>query len=147
MNHKGKTRGYCLHLLRQLWCLSSHCHFSAAGGFVGHSLFLQSKTVKTHWSNRISNGTNHVHKSVKNNQLPGNIQGMFSQREGKYNLTGLFYFKNVKVRTTRKSFCVSVYGVKLWNCLNEELKQYPNIEQFKKKYKNMIFKRYEGASA
>lgn len=67
---------------------------------------------------------------------------MFSQRKGKYNLRGFLYFKNVKVRTTRKSFCVSVYGVILWNSLNDELKQCPNIEQFKKKYKNMIFKRY-----
>lgn len=68
---------------------------------------------------------------------------MFSQREGKYNLRGLFYFRNVKVRTTRKSFCVSVYGIKLWNSLNDQLKQCPDIEQFKKKYKNIIFKRYK----
>ncbi len=110
-----------------------------------HSLFLQSKLLKL--TDQIEYQTAQIMFKAKNNQLPGNIQGMFSQREGKYNLRGLFYFKNVKVRTTRKSFCVSVYGVKLWNCLNEELKQCPNIEQFKKKYKNMIFKRYEDASA
>ena len=51
---------------------------------------------------------------AKNNILPANIQKKFTQREGSYFLRGLFNFKMKKVRTTRKSFCISVCGVKLW---------------------------------
>lgn len=67
----------------------------------------------------------------------------FFLKEGSYNLRGFCNFKTGKVRTTRKNFCVSVHGVKLWNSLNMELKQCPNIKQFKKSYKNMIFSNYK----
>ena len=52
---------------------------------------------------------------AKNNKLPANIQKMFTQIEGSYFLRGLLNFKMKKVRTTRKSFCISVRGVKLSN--------------------------------
>ncbi len=41
---------------------------------------------------------------AKNNQLPGNIQRIFTVREGSFNLRGLFTFKTVGERTIRKSF-------------------------------------------
>ena len=47
--------------------------------------------------------------------LPKNIQAMFSEREGGYKLRGQLNFKVGRTRTTKKSFCISIYGVKLWN--------------------------------
>ena len=79
---------------------------------------------------------------AKNNLLPGNIQKLFSDREGGHNLRGKFNFKMHSIRTTMKSFCISICGVKLWNSFNVELKQCPNLEQFKIRYKDMIFSRY-----
>ncbi len=77
-----------------------------------------------------------------NNSLPGNIQKLFIEREGGYNLRGKFKFKIQSTRTTRRSFCVPICGIKLWNSLNVGLKECPNIIQFKKMYKEMTFHMY-----
>ena len=82
---------------------------------------------------------------VRHSLLHGNIQKMFSEREGGYDLRGRGNFKTNRCRTTRKRLCLSVCGVKLWNKLNENLKQCPNIFLFKKMYKEIIFKRYREA--
>lgn len=58
-------------------------------------------------------------------------------------LWGFCTSKAVNLRTTRKSFCVSVYGMKLWNSLSMAFKQSPNIKQFKQTYKDMIFMSYK----
>ena len=79
---------------------------------------------------------------AKNHQLPKNIQNLFHHRQGGYKLRGEFNFKTLSRRSTMKSFCVSMAGVKLWNNLSEELKQCPNINQFKVMYKDMLFTRY-----
>ncbi len=79
---------------------------------------------------------------ARNNQLPGNIQVMFSEREGGYNLRGELNLKTRSARTTLKSFCISVCGVKLWNSINVELKQCSSMIKFKKRYKECIFIRY-----
>lgn len=106
-----------------------------------NSLFLQSEILKM--DDLVKFQTAQILFKAKNKELPGNIQSMFFLKEGSYNLRGFCNFKTGKVRTTRKSFCVSVHGVKLWNSLNMELKQCPNIKQFKKSYKNMIFSNYK----
>lgn len=49
----------------------------------------------------------------------GNYVVIFSERDGGYNLN----IKVHMVRTTRKSFCVSACGVKLWNGLGSKHKQ------------------------
>ena len=79
---------------------------------------------------------------ARNNQLPENIQAMFSDREGGYNLRGELDFKTHFARTTLKSFCISIRGVKLWNSMTAELKQCSNMIQFKKRYKECIIMRY-----
>lgn len=58
---------------------------------------------------------------AKNNLLPGDIQQLFLNREGRYNIRAKCNFKQLCVRTTLKSFCVSICGVKLWNRLSSEL--------------------------
>ena len=79
---------------------------------------------------------------AKINILPLNIQKLFSDPEGGYNLRGKLNFKVNSVRTTRKMFCISICGVRLWNSLSGEIKECPNINQFKIKYKELIFTRY-----
>lgn len=79
---------------------------------------------------------------AKNNQLPANIQQMFSVREEGYNLRGHTYFKSVSVPTMRRNFSICVCGVRLWISLNVELRECPNITFFIKRYKEMIFSRY-----
>jgi hypothetical protein len=39
-------------------------------------------------------------------------------------------------------FCISICDVRLWNSLSGEIKECPNINQFKIKYKELIFTRY-----
>ena len=38
---------------------------------------------------------------------------------------------------------VSVYGVKLWNSLNDDCKTYNNEDFLKTKYKDKVFKEYQ----
>jgi len=49
-------------------------------------------------------------------------------------LRGKFNFMLPLVDSRKKS-CVSIQGVKLWNNLNEKLKERPNIKQFRKIFK------------
>ena len=79
------------------------------------------------------------------NNLPGNIQKMFFDREGGYNLRGELNVKTLYARTTLKSFCISICGVKLWNSrpIEVETKQCSNIHKFKTRYKKCIIMRYE----
>ena len=107
-------------------------------GYLEHtnSLFLQSKVLKL--IDLVEFQTAVFMFKARNNLLPGIIQKMFFEREGGYNLRGMSNFK-----TTRKSFCLSVSGVKLWNKLNYELKQCTNISQFKRMCKEIIFQRYK----
>ncbi len=79
---------------------------------------------------------------AKDHLLPGSIQKLFTKKEGGYNLRGNLNFKTLSVHSTRRSFCVSVYGVTLWNSLNVELTERPNIKQFKKRYKEICLLRY-----
>ena len=50
--------------------------------------------------------------------------------------------KQSNVNTTRKSMCISVCGVKIWNGLTEEVKHSTNITQFKKQMKHTILAKY-----
>ena len=98
-----------------------------------NSLFLQSKLLK--FRDLVELKTTQIAYKAKNNLLPGNIQKLFIEREEGYNLRGKSKFKTLNARTTRKMFCISICGVRLWNSLSVELKECPNINQFKKRYK------------
>lgn len=73
----------------------------------------------------------------------GNIQKLFKERKGGYNLRGCGgKFKSQVMRTTKKCLCVSVSG-KLWNGLGVQFKQCPNIHGFKSRYKEMVLLGYK----
>lgn len=111
-------------------------------GYCDHTntLFFQSKLLKL--SDLVDYYTAQLLFKANKNALPVNLQKLFMQREGEYNLRGCGNFKVKAVRTTRKTLCVSICGVKLWNQLGSELKQCPNIHLFKSRFKNMILSRY-----
>lgn len=105
-------------------------------------LFLQSKLLKL--LDLVDFYTVQFLFKANRNLLPVNLQKLFAQREGGYNLRGCGNFKTQAVRTTRKSLCVSICGVKLWNQLGPDFKKCPNIYQFKSRFKNMVLSRYDG---
>uniref|UniRef100_A0A3Q3JDA1 Reverse transcriptase domain-containing protein n=1 Tax=Monopterus albus TaxID=43700 RepID=A0A3Q3JDA1_MONAL len=79
---------------------------------------------------------------ARNNLLPGGIQKLFGEREGGYNLRGHLNLKVHAIRTTKKRFCISISGVKLWNNLTVDMKNSTRIKEFKYKYKCMCYTRY-----
>ena len=111
-------------------------------GYFEHTntLFLQSKLLK--FVDIVSYQTAIIMYKAKNNLLPANIQKLFRDREGDYNLRGEFNFKTLSRKSTMRGFCVSMVGVKIWNSLSDEHKQCPSINRFKYVYKCMTFTRY-----
>ena len=80
---------------------------------------------------------------ARNKLLPENILEMFKDRgDGGYRLRWELNFKQPSVQTTRKSMCISVCGVRIWNSLTEEIKHSKNILQFKKRLKSSILAKY-----
>ena len=62
-----------------------------------------------------------MYKASKNS-LPYNVQNRFNVYfNNKFTLRGANKFKVVRVRTILKSFCLSIYGVKLFNGLSNYL--------------------------
>ena len=107
---------------------------------IGNKLFLKSHAMK--FMDLVKFKTAIIMFKARHNSVPGNIQKMFCDREGGYNLRGKFNFKKHCVRTKKKSMCISVCGVDLWNGLGDGLKRSTNINHFKKLYKKDIFGRY-----
>ena len=53
--------------------------------------------------------------------------------------------KNIRqlfARKTQKANCITVYGVKLWNALQENIKTSKIFLSLKKLHKNKIYKKY-----
>lgn len=111
-------------------------------GYRDHTnpLFIKSHMLK--FMDLVKFRTAQIMYKARNNLLPKNIQDMFNEREGGYNLRGELHFKKPKVRTNMKSMCVSSCGVNLWNSLGTEIKQSANINLFKKRYKTFLLHKY-----
>ena len=103
-------------------------------------LFFNSKLLK--FTDIIKYKTALIMYKARYNQLPENIQLMFNDREGGYSLRGGLILKTQYARTTLKSFCISVCGVKLWNSIEVEIKKCPTIHIFKRMYKRLIIMMY-----
>ena len=74
---------------------------------------------------------------VRNNNVPVNIEKYFCLKATRYGLRQSENFQVKFVRTTRKSQCLSVYGVKLFNKLDQSLKQTKTLTKF-----NFLLKRH-----
>lgn len=111
-------------------------------GYLDHTnpLFLKSKLLKMY--DLVNLYTAQIMFRAFHNLLPVNIQNIFSHRGQCYSLRGFGNFIVPMVRTTRRSFSVSVCGVKLWNSLGLELKQCQSIYYFKSLYKSNVWLKY-----
>ncbi len=77
-----------------------------------NTLFLKSHTLK--FRDLVKFKTALIMFKARNNLYPDNIQKLFWDREGGYNLRGELNFKKHCVRTTKKNMWKSVCGVDLW---------------------------------
>lgn len=103
-------------------------------------LFLKSRALK--FRDLVDCKTAQFLYKAKHNLLPGRIQKMFGEREGGYNLRGRGKLKQPFARTTLKSMCISICGVKLWNSLPEDIKDSKNVAHLKTMFKNNTFEKY-----
>uniref|UniRef100_A0A3B3I1E4 Reverse transcriptase domain-containing protein n=1 Tax=Oryzias latipes TaxID=8090 RepID=A0A3B3I1E4_ORYLA len=106
-----------------------------------NNLFYQSRLLKLY--DLVDFYTAQLLYRASGKSLPFNIQKQFLKNEGGFKLRGCWNFKVKLIRTTKKSFCVSVCGTKLWNSLSNELKKISNIQIFKKMYKETLISGYE----
>ena len=105
-----------------------------------NDLFWKSKTLKLF--DLVEHKTAQVLYKARNYLLPKNIQRMFHEREQSYDLREKSNLKVGRARTTMKSFCITICGVKLWNNLSTEIKNISNIILFKRRHKEMILQSY-----
>ena len=109
-----------------------------------NELFLMLKVLKFH--DLINYKVALIMYKARNGCLPTNVQKYFAVTGNHYNLRRKDNFKKVHIRTTKKSHCISVYGVKLYNNLSVELKSSKNIYRFKSQYKQKVFNMYTSQS-
>ena len=111
--------------------------------FIEHTnaLFLQSKLLK--FVDLVQFERAQVMYKATAGVLPPNIQKLFSVRESNYNLRGTLHLIVRPVRTVRKSFCISVSGVRLWNSLADELKWCDTLKKFKVMLKKKTIEKYK----
>ncbi len=103
-------------------------------------MFLKSHTLK--FNDLVEFKTAQIVYKAKNKLLPGNIQQLFTDRQGCYNLRGALNMRQLNARTKLKSMCILICEVILWNRLNDYIKESVNMLQFKSRYKIFIFDTY-----
>ncbi len=69
-------------------------------------LFLKSHTLK--FNDLVEFKTAQIVYKAKNKLLPGNIQQLFTDRHGCYNLRGALNMRQQNARTKLKSMCISI---------------------------------------
>ena len=74
------------------------------------------------------------------NKLPQNIKSYFTKSfsGNEYRNRQKNCFKQKYTRTTKRQYCISNIGVKVWNSLNENIKSCDNLNSFKKLLKDHI---------
>ena len=112
-------------------------------GYYEHTnaLFLKLKTLK--FFDLVDLKTAQIIYKARHNMLPSNIQNRFRDRDGRYELRGELNFKEIGASTTRRSMCISVRGVKLWNGLPEMIKNSKSVKQFSKSLQQATLAKYQ----
>ena len=84
-----------------------------------------------------------MYKANKNT-LPTNLQSMSKENtvNKNYNFRNKQEYFHKYVRTKQKQMCLSVLGIKLWNSLDNEIKNSKTICSFKSKYKYYLLNNY-----
>lgn len=105
-----------------------------------NNLFLKSHTLK--FPELVNFKTAQIMFKAWKDLLPRNIQRLFNKRDDTYDLRGKLNLKHPTIRTTMKSMCISVCGVRIWNDIDEEIKMCNDITNFKFKYKLYLIDKY-----
>jgi hypothetical protein len=80
--------------------------------------------------------------------LPNNLQALFKiSSDSNHDTRQSNNIRQVFARTTLKSQCISIHGIKLWNSLDNNIKCAKNIHKFQQMYKKKIFKLYKSENA
>ena len=76
--------------------------------------------------------------------LPKNLQLIlnFKTVDKNYNLRNKQDYQHKYVRIKQKQMCLSIYSIKLWNNLQDDIKQCKTIHSFKTKYKKCLINKY-----
>ena len=74
--------------------------------------------------------------------LPHNVQVLFHKSSHKYATRRENNLAVKYTRTTLKSMCVTIKGVKIWNNLENTIKESLHKYQFRKKYKKYLISQY-----
>ena len=82
-----------------------------------------------------------VHRAYIEN-LPTNLQRMFTLCEDIYNLRGKVKFKVNKCKTTRMKQGITCQGIRLWNDLPLEIKHANSFKVFKRELKKRFISKY-----
>ena len=69
--------------------------------------------------------------------LPINLQKLYSIK-----LHNTYLFHRFKVRTDRKSFCLSITGPRLWNNLDDSISKILNVNVFNRTLKKYLLNSY-----
>ena len=104
-------------------------------------LFLELKLLKLH--DIIDLKIAIIMFKVKQKQLSPNIMKHFIRVEDSYRTRHTRDFMQVYTRTTHKSKNISVYGVKLWNQLEQSLIDVPSLKAFKYMFRDKVLLKYE----
>ena len=99
-------------------------------GYQEHKLSFFSQLNALKFMDMVKFKTAQIMSKARHNILPGNIQKMFSDGEGDYNLRGELNLRKLLVHTTMKSLCITICGLNLWNGLDLASKQSTHIVQF-----------------
>ena len=112
-------------------------------GYLDHTtpLFIKCKALK--FADIVQLKTAQIVFRARHNLLPENLQTLFQNRDGRYELRRAMNFKHPRARINVKEYSVSVCGVKLWNSLPESLQQSGTESQFKRKFKKMAIEKYK----
>ena len=107
-----------------------------------NDLFYNSKVVKLY--DLVKFKTACIMYRAKNQLLPNNIQKLFNEKSHiGYDLRDSRHFSTKYCRTTKKSMCVSIKGVSVWNSIDITIRQAKSFSLFKQLLKKNIFEVYK----
>uniref|UniRef100_A0A669CTI2 Reverse transcriptase domain-containing protein n=1 Tax=Oreochromis niloticus TaxID=8128 RepID=A0A669CTI2_ORENI len=106
-----------------------------------NNLFIKSKLLK--FEDLVKLQTLLFMCKAKNNTLPLKLQSLFVLCSGSGDSRRKFDFKHKFARTTQRQMCPTVKGIRIWNCLEDNLKSCTNMHRFKMCYILKRINQYE----
>ena len=104
-------------------------------------LFIELHVLKLH--DLIELRTAMIMYKAKTGCLPVNLQAMFHMSlERIHDTLNSRNVRQVFSRTNKKANCITVYGIKLWNTIQDRIRRSQNLHTFKKRFSKKLHSRY-----